>query len=319
MVELLAPGGNMAMVRAVLDAGADAVYVGPRGWSRRAAAFEMDDDSLRACIEYVHARGRKIRAAFNTLPAGREVPLFIEELGRLVEWGIDDVILADIGCIAAARRAFPDLPIHASVGCNIVNGADYAFYRELGVTQIVADCKLPFEELKAIKEAGVGAEVLIHATTCFTYIGQCWMSSFARQVREIDAKGKNHFCGSPNRGGVCYRLCLLPWRLEPAGRVVADGVALRNDAFFVVDEIPDYLRLGVDTLKIQGREYSPGLIGTIVAFYRDLVDAYLADPAGWRPQVWHERLRSLRQRRDAERGARTAELQGEGLGRRYTA
>ncbi|MBC7106348.1 MAG: U32 family peptidase [Firmicutes bacterium] len=319
MAELLAPGGNMAMVRAVLDAGADAVYVGPRGWSRRAAAFEMDHAALRACIEYVHARGRKIRAAFNTLPAGREIPLFLEELGRLVEWGIDDVILTDVGCIAAARRAFPDLPIHASVGCNIVNAADCAFYRDLGVTQIVADCKLPFAELKAIKDAGVGVEVLVHATTCFTYIGQCWMSSFARQVRETDDRGKNHFRGSPNRGGVCYRPCLLPWRLEGAGRTVAEGVPLRNDAFFVLDEIPDYLRLGVDTLKIQGREYSPGLIGAVVAFYRDVVDAYLADPAGWRPQAWHERLEGLRRRRDAERGVRTAELQGEGLGRRCTA
>lgn len=307
-MELLAPGGSTAMVQAVMENGADAVYVGPKGWSRRTAAYEITDEAIRECAAIVHQYGGRLRAAFNTLPASREIPLFLKKVEKFVSYGLDDIILTDIGCISLVAAHFPGLPIHASVGCNIVNEADFLFFKELGVTQIVADCKLPWSEIKKIKENGIGAEILIHASTCFTYIGQCWMSSYGKQVWSVDEEGKNHFLGSPNRGGLCYRICLQPWEIQAGPRALEKDRKLRNDAFFLLEDVPRCLDLGVDTLKIQGREYSTALIGEVIAFYRGFIDSYLADKKTFNLREWKTRLASLQERRDAERSIRTNQL-----------
>ncbi|MCL6634731.1 MAG: U32 family peptidase [Peptococcaceae bacterium] len=266
-VELLAPGGSVAMVRSVMENGADAVYVGPKGWSRRTAAYEISDEEIKECAAIVHQYGGRLRAAFNTLPKSEEIPLFLKKVEKFAGWGMDDIILTDIGCISLVNRYFPGLPIHASVGCNIVNAADFQFFKDIGVTQIVADCKLPWDEVRRIKESGLGIEVLIHASTCFTYIGQCWMSSYGKQTWSVDGEGKNHFLGSPNRGGLCYRVCLQPWDVMAGGKTLQRERKLRNEAFFLLEDVPRCIDMGVSTLKIQGREYSTALIGEVIAFY----------------------------------------------------
>lgn len=311
-VELLALGGNAAMVEAVLDAGADAVYVGPRGYSRRRAAYELTVEEILDLVPLVHERHSRLRVAFNTSPATEEIPGLLATLERLAAGGVDDIILTDPGVMAAVRRHHPGLPIHASVGCDMYNAADLDFYREAGVTQVVADCRWPADELRAVKAAGLGLEVLVHFTTCFSYIGQCWMSSYMKQEWQVDDGGKNHYLGSPNRGGLCYRVCLKEWGLDGGGFSRQKGFHLKNEAFFQVREIPFYIDAGVDTLKIQGREYSVGLIGQVVAFYRALIDACLAAPASFDPELWVERMRGLGAARDTERNTRTGELICEG-------
>jgi len=310
-VELLAPGGNAAMVEAVLGAGADAVYVGPRGYSRRRSSFELTIPEILDLVPLVHGRGARLRAAFNTLPATAEIPGLLAAVETLAAGGVDDIILTDPGVMAAVRARHPGLPIHASVGCNIYNAADLEFYREAGVTQVVADCRLPAAELRSVKRAGLGLEVLVHATTCFSYIGQCWLSSYTRLGSQSDETGKNHYPGSPNRGGLCWRVCLKEWDLE-GGAPPAAGFHLKNDAFFQVREIPSYLEAGVDTLKIQGREYSVDLIARVTAFYRALIDACRAAPADFDAPAWEKRMADLGAARDAERAGRTRELIREG-------
>lgn len=307
-MELLAPGGSSAMVRSVMENGADAVYVGPKGWSRRTSAYEITDDEIKECVAIVHHYSGRLRVAFNTLPKSDELPLFIKKVEKYVAFGIDDIILTDIGCISLVHKHFPYLPIHASVGCNIVNAADFLFFKDMGVTQIVADCKLPWEEIQGIKEHGLGVEILIHASTCFTYIGQCWMSSYGKQTWSVDEAGKNHFLGSPNRGGLCYRICLQPWEISAGCRTLQKERKLRNDAFFLLEDVPRCIDLGVNTLKIQGREYSTALIGEVIAFYRKFINAYLVEGNRLKLEEWRARLESLQERRDLERNKRTSQL-----------
>jgi putative protease len=166
------------------------------------------------------------------------------------------------------------------------------------------------EEMRKIRqEVGVGLEVLVHATTCFTYLGRCTMSSYTRQEWRIDEEGKNHFLGSPNRGGLCYRVCLTEWdQRKGDGSVEKGGVVLPNLAYFLVDDIPDLLDLGVDTIKIQGREYSVPLVGRMVRFYRDLIDAYLRDRSSFRMEAWKERMAGIIAARDGERREKTTAL-----------
>ena len=310
MAELLASGGTVEMVRAVLDNGADAVYVGAKGWSRRRAQFEMDDEPILASAEYARARGKILRVAFNTLPASREIPLMLAKIDRFVRAGIRDFILTDPGAMLAVKQRFPGTILHASVGCTIVNAEDARFYKEAGADQVVAECRIDPAEMRRIKEqVGVGLEVLVHATTCYTFLGRCTMSSYARQEWRLDDQGKNHFLGSPNRGGLCYRICLTEWdRRDGEGEIEAPGIVLPNQAYFLVDDIPMLLSLGVDTIKIQGREYSVPLVGEMVRFYRELIDACLADRASFRIDPWKERMASIVALRDAERREKTAEL-----------
>jgi len=310
MAELLASGGSMEMVRTAFDHGADAVYVGAKGWSRRRAQYEMDDGQIVEAASHARSVGKILRVAFNTLPASSEVPLFLAKTDALYAAGVRDFILTDPGLMMALKNRHPDTVLHASVGCTIINVQDALFYKEAGASQVVAECRMGKDTMRRIKaEAGVGLEVLVHATTCYTLLGRCTMSSYARHEHKIDAEGKDHFPGSPNRGGLCYRICLSDWdQVDRDGAVEAVGVALPNPAFFLADDIPELIDLGVDTIKIQGREYSVPLVGEMVRFYRDLIDACVADRAGFRMEPWRERMTRIVAGRDAERREKTSGL-----------
>ena len=294
MVELLVPAGNIDMVKAVVENGANAVYVGPKGWSRRRDAYELPDAALRESVRIAHARGVKVRAAVNTHPSSSELPALLKQMEGWVSDDIDGVILSDVGVMAAVHQAFPALTIHASIGANILNDEDIRFYREIGVSQVVADTKLSLMELRSRREIEVGVEVLIHANKCYTYLGKCWMSPYHRLERSRDENGKDLFRGSPNRGGLDYRVCLEAWSLWHGNQELwADRVALKNDAFFLLDDIPRLIDMGIHTLKIQGREYAVDLIGRMVKFYRDLIDAYTANPHAFQLAPWSARLTDI--------------------------
>lgn len=308
MVELLAPGGSLEQVVAVAENGADAVYVGPTGWSRRAAQWELSDAEIEAASSHLLERGKRLRVAFNTHPTTEEVPWLLEKVEQYAGWGVRDLIMADAGCIWAVHERFPELNIHASVGCCITNVEEIRFYQDLGVSLIVTDVKMSWQEIVNRKRTGIGVEILVHANTCYTYLGKCWMSPFTRLEYAIDEVGKNHFRGSPNRGGLCHRVCLQDWGVYEEAGMVMDGAHLRNDAFFVLERIPAYIDLGVDTLKIQGREYSPELAGSITRFYRELIDTYQTEPEGFDMAPWRARLAQLVPVRDTARAERTTEL-----------
>jgi putative protease len=235
----------------------------------------------------------------------------LAKMDRFVEWGVDGVIMTDVGAIAAVHRRVPALTIHASIGANILNDADVRFYRSLGVSQVVADTKLTLRELASRRERiDVGIEILIHANKCYTYLGKCWMSPYHHLERTTDAEGKDLFKGSPNRGGLDYRVCLESWELYSGGERWEPRVALKNDAFFLLDDIPALIDLGVHCLKVQGREYPVPLVGAMLRFYRDLIDACLARPVGAPLDLapWRERLVSIETSRDLARAEGTRRL-----------
>jgi putative protease len=314
MVELLAPAGNLEMAKAAVENGANAIYVGARGWSRRRDAYELSDEQLHAAIGIAHSGGAKARVAINTNMQSREIPALLEKMEKFVGWGIDGAIMTDVGAIAQVHRRFPDLVLHASIGANVLNNEDVKFYRSIGVSQVVADTKLTLREL-ASRKAGmdVGIEVLIHSNKCYTYLGKCWMSPYHRLERTTDDFGKDLFRGSPNRGGLDYRICLEQWQLFDDKKLLEPLIALKNDAFFFLDDIPSLIELGVHCLKIQGREYSVPLVAEIVRFYRELIDAYNAKPQQQPFDVtpWRSRLEAIQAERDTKRTSMTLTLLAE--------
>jgi len=314
MVELLAPAGNLEMVKAAVENGANAIYVGARGWSRRRDAYELSDEQLHEAIGIAHSGGAKLRVAVNTNMQSCEMPALLEKMEKFVAWGVDGAIMTDVGAIAQVHRHFPDLVLHGSIGANIVNNQDVKFYRSIGVSQVVADTKLTLGELVSRKaDMDVGIEILIHANNCYTYLGKCWMSPYHRLERTTDDFGKDVFRGSPNRGGLDYRVCLEDWDLFDDKALLEPHIALKNDAFFYLDDIPALIDLGVHCLKIQGREYPVPLVARIVGFYRELIDAYLAKPAeqAFDPTPWRSRLDAIQAERDSKRSNMTLVLLNE--------
>src|SRR4030066_1168397 len=156
LVELLASGGTVEMVRVVLDSGADAVYVGAKGWRRRRAQYEMAGDEVIASARYARSRGKVLRVAFNTFPSSGEIPLLLAKAGKFVGEGVRDFILTDVGAMKALADRFPEGVIHASIGCTIVTAEDARFYKEAGATQVVTEGRMDREEVRKSREGGGG-------------------------------------------------------------------------------------------------------------------------------------------------------------------
>jgi putative protease len=141
------------------------------------------------------------------------------------------------------------------------------------------------------------------------------MSPYHRLERTADPFGKDLFKGSPNRGGLDYRVCMESWELYSGEEMWEKSVALKNDAFFLLEDIPHLIDIGVHCLKVQGREYSVPLVERMVRFYRDLIDAYLAFPKGegspFQLSPWQSRLAAIQAERDAARSDGTRMLLAE--------
>lgn len=298
-VEILAPAGNVEMARIAFENGADSVYVGLAGWSRRTREYELTFEEIKDIVDYAERVGKTVRVAMNTNFSSLEYPLFVSAVKRLEDMGVSALILNELGAVVVAKETAPRLEVHLSAGINSINVEDAIFYRDLGVDMIVMPCNLKPEEVGEIKrKAGIKVEIFLHSNTCFTYLGKCLFSSYFRYDWVYDELGKNHFWGSPNRGGYCHRICKAKWSYDGV------PVILRNDMFLVFDELPKWIEAGVDCLKIQGREYNPQLIGEIVALYRDMLSEILSrgeiDLSSYR-----ERWRILNDTREREREKRT--------------
>ncbi len=299
-VSLLGPGGSIEMARACFDAGADAVYVGLYGWSRRTKEYELKLEQIEEIAGEAQRRNKQVRVAINSAFSSFEYPMFKECISRLSRMGVHGVIINDVGAIPVIKEIAPEMEVHVSAGMNAVNTEDMWFYRELGADMVVLPCNLTPEEARQIKEqVPVGIEVFLHSNTCFTYLGKCLFSSYVKHQWVYDESGKNHFHGSPNRGGYCHRICKANWKWE------GKKVILRNDMFLAFENLEEWIAAGVDCLKIQGREYNPGLISKIVSFYREVIDTIVEK--GYLPNkdTYRKRLEEISKVRDAERNRRT--------------
>lgn len=322
MVMMMAPGGTREMCRLVLDEGADAVYVGVVGWSRRGAEHELSDDDIRHVIDDAEARGREVRIVVNTLPSSTEIPMFVDRIAQYAGWGARGFMISDVGCMRLVKNLLPDVAVHTSVGCGVTNFEDVRFLRDNGATHVVLPYRMTVEEIAEIKrKTGVGIEVFLFKTPSGGKIcpGKCMMSSYFSYRRWLDETGKDHFYGSASRGGDCLRVCQTEWDFGPDDAFIRHGMTIKTNPALWLDELPAYLAAGVDCLKVPGRDRSDLLVRDIVRFYRRVLDKIQEsdkpDLSGFRAQllVFHQRWKVERGIRDnrligeAEREARRVE------------
>jgi putative protease len=287
MTELLAPGGSVEMVRQAVRGGANSVYVGPIGWSRRDPAYELQHYDVLEMIRLAHDQGSRLRVALNVDIDPADHSALMRKVEAYTGQGVDGFIMKSEDAMREVHARFPEITIHASVACNVRDRASMERVKAAGATQFVASTALStYERIAALKhtadDVGIGVELLIHSNRCITGVGGCRLYDYfapyfeEQVVEDSDGSRRVKLIGNPDKGGVCFRPCLgnhVPQIAERfPTKVLTYLDTSNNEIYNLLEDVPRYIALGVTTLKIQGREYQPALIGELTRIYRRLIN-----------------------------------------------
>lgn len=272
-VELLAPAGSYESMTAAIAAGADAVYMGGMKFGARAYAENGDEQTMLDAIRYVHLHDKKFYLTVNTLLKERELQgELYDYLAPLYEAGMDAVIVQDMGVLSFVKKYFPGLHIHASTQMTVTGPAGAALLERLGCSRVVTARELSLKELAAIRQAtDMEIESFVHGALCYCYSGQCLMSSL--------------FGGRSGNRGRCAQPCRLPYEVYAKGRRLGgenSRYVLSLKDMCTAPILPDILRAGVTSLKIEGRMKKPEYTAGVVRIYRKYLDLCQANPTRYR-------------------------------------
>ncbi len=273
--ELLAPAGDWECARAAVENGADAIYFGLERFNARMRAKNFTQADLPALMEFLHRRGVKGYVTFNTLVFTNELANATDFARSIIASGADAAIVQDIGLCRIIRFLSPDFPIHCSTQMTITSAAGVDFARELGTQLVVLARENSLKEIAAIRDSQKSAtvslplEVFVHGALCVAYSGQCLTSE------SLGGRSANR--------GECAQACRLPYELISDGVQVPLGdrrYLLSPQDLTGLDVLPDLVRAGVASLKIEGRLKSAEYVASITRVYRQALDKVMADLTG---------------------------------------
>jgi putative protease len=269
--EILAPAGDWDCARAAVENGADAIYFGLERFNARMRAHNFTLADLPRLMEFLHRRGVRGYVTFNTLVFADELADAEDYLRGIIAAGADAAIVQDVGICRLIRRLSPDFPIHTSTQMTVTSAAGVAFARELGAQLVVLARENSLKEIAAIRaaEEAAGAslplEVFVHGALCVAYSGQCLTSE------SLGGRSANR--------GECAQACRMPYELVSDGRTVDLGdrhYLLSPQDLAGLDVLPDLVRSGVTSLKIEGRLKSPEYVANVTRVYRQALDKVMA-------------------------------------------
>ncbi|MBR6889076.1 MAG: U32 family peptidase [Selenomonadaceae bacterium] len=262
MVELLAPAGSFDALKAAVEAGADAVYLAGEKFGARAYAENFAGEQLLKAVEFAHLRGVAVHVTVNTLIADSELDEFAAYIKFLRRANVDALLIQDLGAAAIAKNIAQEIPLHASTQMTIHNLAGVKALAELGFSRAVLSRELTLEEIKKICGASpIETEIFIHGALCVCWSGQCLMSSL------IGGRSGNR--------GRCAQPCRLPYELvDASGKnpLNAGKYLLSPKDLNTLELLPQLIKTGVTSLKIEGRMKRPEYVATVVKVYRNALD-----------------------------------------------
>ncbi|MBR0365204.1 MAG: U32 family peptidase, partial [Clostridia bacterium] len=258
--ELLAPAGGMRELVAAVQSGADAVYLGAAEFSARAGASNFSYDELRAAVSYCHVYGVKVHCALNTLIKENEIEPAVAAAKRIYDCGADALIIQDLGLAAHLKKLLPDIELHASTQMTVTSTEGVRYLSEHGFSRVVLARELSMDEIEAIaKSTDTELEVFVHGAICMCYSGQCLMSSILG--------------GRSGNRGRCAQPCRLKYELVRNGAEEACAYALSPKDMALISRLSELKRIGVASLKIEGRLKSAEYVSAVTGIYRKYLDS----------------------------------------------
>ena len=263
MIELLSPVGDFECLKAAVQNGADAVYFGAGSFNARAFASNFDDDALEKAITYAKLRGVKTNLTLNTLIKNDEMQSAIELARKAYEFGIDSIIVQDLGLARYLIKNFPGLAVHGSTQMSVHNLEGVLALQKMGFSRVVLSRELSLEEIEYIcKNSDIEIEVFVHGALCISYSGQCLFSSMVG--------------GRSGNRGKCAQPCRLPYELLENENTIDKGYLLSPRDLCGLEYLPKLVNAGVSCLKIEGRMKTPEYVATVTRIYRKYLDLAIA-------------------------------------------
>lgn len=313
--ELLMPAGDLERLRTAILYGADAVYAGTPDMSLRTrSGFTLD--TLAEGIAFAHARQRRVYLALNLFAHNKDIERLAQYVRTLVELGPDGVIVSDLGVFAYLRQHAPELELHVSTQANVTSWLGVDTWAKLGAKLVVMARELSFQELTEIRQRcpDVRLETFVHGAMCMTYSGRCLLSNYMAE------RGANQ--------GSCAHSCRWKYNLRvtlpdgTAGKIEITDQNMNEFSFFLEEEfrrgelypieedehgsyilnsrdlnlmprLADYLALGIDSLKVEGRSKSAYYAAVVARAYRAAIDAYYQAPADFDPSPYLAELATI--------------------------
>lgn len=274
--ELLAPGGNLEKLKTAVIYGADAVYIGGEAYSLRVAADNFSFDEMKEGLAFAHDRGKKVYLTANILPHNSDIAEFEEFIKEVRPLGFDGILVADLGLFDMVQRLAPEIPIHISTQANNVNYMSARKWHEMGASRVVLAREMSFEEIRQIREnipSDLEIEAFVHGAMCISYSGRCLLSNYL--THRDSNRGA---CSHPCRWNYSLVEQTRPGEYMDIFENERGSFIFNSKDLCMIRHIPELVKSGISSFKIEGRVKSEYYVATIVKAYREEIDKYFADP-----------------------------------------
>ena len=273
--ELLAPAGDLnKLIYAVLY-GADAVYIGGEQFSLRTASANFTPAEMKQGVEFAHIKGARVYVACNAVPHNDEIVFFPEYLENLVECGVDALIITDPGMFALTRKLAPDMEIHISTQASTVNYEACKFWHQMGAKRIVLGREVSLNEIAEIRSHipdDLEIESFVHGAMCMAHSGRCLISDF------LTGRSSNRGnCAQPCRWKYAVMEETRPGEYFPLEENGNGTFIFNSKDMCMIEHVPDLVRAGVNSFKIEGRVKTEFYVASVVQAYRNAIDACFED------------------------------------------
>lgn len=261
-IELLAPAGDLERLKTAILFGADAVFIGGKQFSLRSRASNFDLATIQEAVNFAHQHNSRVHVTVNMIPHQDDLEGLDEYLIALDAIGVDAIIVASVYILKRAKALTKNFEIHISTQYSITNSKTIQFYKKLGADRVVLARENSLSELKLLKEhSSLPLEVFIHGGMCVNYSGRCTLSNYMT-LRDA------------NRGG-CAQSCRWKYEIFDQKTTISDEKVLfsmSSKDLNAIDVLPDLIKMGIASLKIEGRMKTEYYIATIVSAYRRAID-----------------------------------------------